>query len=244
MKKIVPIFFSGLVFLSQATLRADVFWNNGGGDRNWANAANWAGGGTGLLPSAAGAGSAIIKPWDIPANFPVVSTAGNFANSIYLDTNSALQIASQGVLTATSLITGQWGNSGVVDVAGGQLNLGSLYLGNGGFDGKVNISAGLVAADYLSINTNGGAALNIGSAGSFMLAVSNLDNVNYWITNNAIRAENGASGWSVNLDTTTQSGKIILTAVSATAIPEPSTLGTFGLGLVLLAGTRAMRRRA
>ena len=86
--------------------------------------------------------------------------------------------------------------------------------------------------------------MNIGSAGSFMVAVSNLTNVNYWITNNAIRAENGASGWSVNLDTTTQSGKIILTAVSATAIPEPSTLGTFGLGLALLAGTRSMRRRA
>ena len=105
MKKIVPIFFSGLVFLSQATLHADVYWNNnnGAGDRNWATSSNWLGG----LPNSSI--TAIIKPWDIPANFPVVSTAGNFANSIYLDTHSALQIASQGVLTANSLVTGQWG---------------------------------------------------------------------------------------------------------------------------------------
>lgn len=240
MKKTRSILLFVLSIVSHSSLHADVYWNNnnGAGDRNWATSSNWLGG----LPNSSI--TAIIKPWDIPANFPVVSSAGNFANSIYLDTNSALQVASQGVLTANSLVTGQWGNSGVVDVAGGQLNLGSLYLGNGGFDGKINISAGLVAADYLSINTSGGAALNIGSSGSFMLAVSNLDNVNYWIANNAIRAENGASGWSVNLDTTTQSGKIILTAVSATAIPEPSTLGAFGLGLVLLAGTRAMRRQA
>jgi len=235
------ISFTLVLLVSATGLRADVLWNNnnGLGDRNWATSSNWLGGSpnTGV--------TAIIRPWDIPANFPIVSTSGNTAGSIYLDVNSALRIASQGVLTANSLVTGQWGNTGVVDVAGGQLNLGGLYLGNGGYDGKLNISAGFVAADYLSINTGGGALVNIGSTGSFMLAVSNLNNVNYWISNNAIRAEGGASGWSVNVDTTTQSGKVILTAVSAsaTAIPEPSTLGALQLGLIFLAGARAARRR-
>ena len=234
--------FTLALFISASGLRADVYWNNNnsqapGGDRNWANSSNWLGG----APSSGV--TAIINPWDIPANFPIVSTSGNTAGSIYLAANSALQIASQGVLTAGNLITGQWGNSGVVDVSGGQLNVGGIYLGNGGYDGKLNISAGVVAADYLSINTGGGAAVNIGSTGTFTLAVSNLANVNYWIANNAIFAENKASGWSVNVDTTTQSGKVILTAVSATAIPEPSTFGTFGLGLMLLAGAKVMRRR-
>lgn len=238
--KYLIVSLSLVLSLSKEGLRADVYWNNnnGQGDRNWSTSSNWIGGSPGLGITA------IIKPWDIPANFPVVSTSGNVADSIYLDANSALRIASQGVLTASQLITGQWGNSGVVDVSGGQLNLGNLLVGNGGYDGKVNISAGSVAADLLSINTAGGAAVNIGSAGTFTLAVSNLNNVNYWIANNAIRAENGASGWSLNMDTTTQSGKIILTAVSATAIPEPSTLGTLTLGLILLAGTKAMRRRS
>jgi len=245
MKKTNLIILAFALCAQSHSLFADSQWNNNnslapGGDRDWSNSANWLGG----LPNIGV--TAIVNPWDIPANFPIVSTSGNYANSIYLAANAALRIASQGVLTANNLITGQWGNSGVVDVAGGRLNAGSIYLGNGSFDGKLNISAGIVATDLLSIDTRGGALVNIGSTGSFMLAASNLDNVNYWISNNAIRAEGGATGWTVNVDTTTQSGKVILTAVSAsaTAIPEPGTFGTLGLGLILLGGTRIIRRKA
>jgi hypothetical protein len=245
MKKIQLITMLFAFSVASHALHADVYWNNNngyapGGDRDWSNPYNWLGGAPSYDVTA------IVQPWNIPANFPIVSTSGNYANSIYLAANSALQIASQGVLNANSLVTGQWGNSGVVDVAGGRLNLGGLYLGNGGYDGKLNISAGIVAAEYLSINTSGGALVNIGSTGSFMLAVSNLNNINYWVSNNAIQAEGGASGWSVNVDSTTQSGKVILTAVSASAssIPEPSTLGTLSLGLILLGGARIIRRRS
>ncbi|NBY65472.1 MAG: PEP-CTERM sorting domain-containing protein [Verrucomicrobia bacterium] len=82
--------------------------------------------------------------------------------------------------------------------------------------------------------------MNIGANGSFVAAASNLGNINYWISNNAIRAENGTAGWAINVDTTSQSGKVVLTAT----IPEPSTLGTLSLGLILLGSARIMRRRA
>jgi hypothetical protein len=86
---------------------------------------------------------------------------------------------------------------------------------------------GTVTANYLSINTGGGAKMTIGGSGSFIAPVSNLSNINYWITNNAITAEGGLSGWSINVDRTSQSGFVVLTAV-----PEPSVslLATAAMG--------------
>ncbi|NDB97220.1 MAG: PEP-CTERM sorting domain-containing protein [Verrucomicrobia bacterium] len=143
-----------------------------------------------------------------------------------------------------SYVTGQWNNCGVTDVSGGLLQAGSLLLGNGGKDGKINISGGNVVADYLSINVGGGALMNIGTNGSFIAAASNLGNINYWINNNAIRAENGAAGWAINVDTASQAGKVVLTAVNVASVPEPSTFLTLGTGLVLLCATRSLRRKS
>jgi hypothetical protein len=94
------------------------------------------------------------------------------------------------------------------------LQAANLLLGNKGFDGKLNISGGsVVVASYLSINTAGGAKINIGQNGSFIADVSNLGNINFWINNKSITANNGLAGWTLNVDTTSQSGKIVLTAV-------------------------------
>jgi len=130
----------------------------------------------------------------------------------------------------------------VTDVSGGLLQAGNLLLGNGGFDGKINISGGNVVANYLSINVGGGALMNIGANGSFVAAASNLGNINYWINNNAILAENGTAGWAINVDTTSQSGKVVLTAMNT--VPEPSTFASFGMGLALLVATRSFRRKS
>jgi hypothetical protein len=100
-----------------------------------------------------------------------------------------------GSLTSTALVTGQFESTGIVDIAGGVFQTGNLLLGNGGFDGKLNISAGEVIASNLSINTSGGALMNIGLLGSFTAPIINLNNVNFWINNNAITAENGIAGF-------------------------------------------------
>ena len=101
MKQIISKFPLLLVVLSLfSSVHADVYWNNanGSGDRSWGNAANWAGGGTGLLPSASGAGNAIIKPWPVLSQFPIVNTLNNTANEVYLTEGSFLSVVTGGSL--------------------------------------------------------------------------------------------------------------------------------------------------
>ncbi len=85
--------------------------------------------------------------------------------------------------------------------------------------------------------------MNIGTNGSFVLTSSaqNISNLNYWIANNTITANSGAAGWSLNVDTASQAGKLVVTAVS---VPEPSTLASLGMGLVLLVATRGLRKKS
>jgi len=195
---------------------ADVYWNNNngaapGGDRSWGNAANWSGGGIGTLPSASGAGNAIVKPWPDLTQMPIVNTLGNTATQVYLTEGSSLSVVTGGSLLVNSYVTGQWNNCGVTDVSGGLLQAASLLLGNGGFDGKINISGGSVLANYLSINVSGGARMNISGNGSFVAPTSNLGNIKYWIEHHAIQAYGGSG--AVRIDTTSQAGKIVLTAL-------------------------------
>jgi hypothetical protein len=250
MKQILSGIVATIILVAQfEKASADVYWNNNngsapGGDRSWGNAANWSGGGTGTLPSAAGAGNAIVKPWPNLTQMPIVNTLGNTANQVYLTEGSSLSVVNGGSLLVSSYVTGEWSDCGVTDVSGGLLQAGNLLLGNGGFDGKINISGGNVIANYLSINTSRGALMNIGTNGSFTAASSNLGNINYWINNNAIRAQDGLAGWAINVDTESQAGKVVLTAVNVASIPEPSTFATLGTGLVLLCATRSLRRRS
>jgi hypothetical protein len=208
-----------------------VTWN-GSVSSDWANVNNWGGG----LPSTSGAGDAIINQGS-PNNKPQVSSVvGATVGNIYVSIGAGLNIVSGGQLSTISLITGQWGNSNVVDVSGGTLNISNnLLLGNSGYDGKLNISGGSVTANNLSINAAGGAKMNIGGTGSFIAPVSNLSNINYWITNNIITANNRATGWTINVDTVSNAGNVVLTAV-----PEPSVslLATAAMGACCFFRTR------
>jgi hypothetical protein len=244
MKQILSGIVATIILVTQINkASADVYWNNNngsapGGDRSWGNANNWIGG----SPAAASPANAIVKPWPNLQQMPIVNTLGNTANQVYLTEGSSLSVVTGGSLLVNSYVTGQWYNCGVTDVSGGLLQAGNLLLGNGGFDGKINISGGNVVANYLSINVGGGALMNIGANGSFVAAASNLGNINYWINNNAILAENGTAGWAINVDTTSQSGKVVLTAMNT--VPEPSTFASFGMGLALLVATRSFRRKS
>lgn len=191
---------------------------------DWATAANWTGG----LPS--DAGNSVINSGS-PYTSPIVSTLGNTTGGqLYLSIGAGLQVVNGGSLTTSDFITGIWGNSLVADISGGSLTMtGLLNLGAGGYDGKINISGGTVTANNLSINSTGGAGINLGSNGRFIAPSSNLGNINYWIANNNIKANSGLSGWSVNVDTVSSVGNVILTAV-----PEPSTYALIGLGAVAL----------
>jgi autotransporter-associated beta strand protein len=192
-------------------VRADVFWN-GSADADWANATNWTGG----LPSQSGAGNAIINPGS-PNATPTVSTLGNTTvGQIYVSIGAGLNVTG-GSLASSDLVTGLWGNSGLVSVSGGRLSLSSyLNMGAGSFDGDVSISGGTLESAALSINTSGGARMSITGTGSYITSANQLGNVTYWVDNQAI-VTSGA-GRYVNIDTTTQPGKLVLTSALRPAI--------------------------
>ena len=240
MKHILYKLTAAILFVApMQNASADSIWNNNNGqsgadDRNWAYSSNWIYG----LPDINT--NVKISEWALSANsYPIVNTMGNTANQVYLNLGATLSVVNGGSLLVNSYITGQWNNTGVTDVSGGLFQTGNLLLGNGGFDGKLNISGGSVSANYLSINTGGGAKINIGQNGSFVAAASNLGNINYWINNNSIQANDGLAGWTINVDTTSQAGKVVVTAV-----PEPTTLASLGMGLVLLVATRSLRKKS
>lgn len=217
--------FAAVLAAITAPAHAAVSWN-GGFSSDWADVNNWTGG----LPSEPLAGDAIVNP-GTPFVTPVVSTSvAPTVAQTYISINAGLSVVGGGQLTTVSLVTGIWGNSNVVDVSGGSLAIsGTLNMGAGGFDGKVNISGGSVTAGNLSINTTGGARMNLGGSGSFIAPISNLGNVNYWITNNAITAYDGAPGWTVNVDTVSQPGNLVLTAIPEPSAPLLTVVSVFGL---------------
>jgi len=242
LKLTAAILFMAPMHNASATV---VYWNNnnGTGNRSWSVSSNW---NTGTTPTSADTAMIMGTAWSISlGNMPIVSTANNYANQVYVESGAGLSVRAGGLLTATDLITGHDGASNVVDISGGgRITLsGYLNLGAGAFDGKVNISNGSLLANDLTINSTGGAGMNIGTNGSFVLTSSaqNISNLNYWIDNNMITANSGAAGWSVNVDTTSQAGKLVVTAVS---VPEPSTLASLGMGLVLLVATRGLRKKS
>ena len=203
----------GSAVISALTLgwsaNADVFWG-GYVSSDWGDPDNWASG----FPTNSGAGSTIINPG---ANPCIVSTAGNYTvGQLYVSINGAsLSIVSGGQLNvASDFVTGVWGASQPVTVTG-QLTMGGyLNMGPGGYDGDVNIhSGGSVESVALSINSGGGARMDISTNGTFITHISQLGSVNYWVANNAITANGNAPGWAIVVDTNSLASKLKLTAV-------------------------------
>lgn len=215
----------------QSPVWADAYWA-GTVSTDWTNSANWSGG----VPPTTGV--TVVLNQGSPYT-PVVSTSGNpTTGQIYLGVGGGLNMFPGSILSMSDFITGNWGNSGGTIVTGGQMNMsGYLNLGAGGYDGKIDISGGVVQSAALSINTTGGASMNISGSGKYITAISQLGNVNYWVANNAIKANNGAPGWSVVVDTTTDPTKVMLTVV-----PEPSVTALAAVGVAVVA-LRRLRRR-
>jgi len=215
----------------QSPAQADVYWG-GTVSTDWTNSANWV---NGVQPTT---GVNVVLNQGSPYT-PVVSTSGNpTTGQIYIGAGGGLNMFPGGILSMSDFVTGANGNSGGTIVTGGQMNMsGLLNLGAAGYDGKIDISGGVVQSAALSINASGGAAMNISGSGKYITDISQLSNVNYWVSNNIIKANNGAQGWSVVVDTTTDPSKVMLTVV-----PEPSVTALAAVGVAALA-VRRLRRR-
>jgi hypothetical protein len=199
----------------------DVSWN-GSASNNWAAIANWTGG----LPSSTHALNAIINPGS-PNVDPAISTLGNTTKGqVYVSINAALNITAGGQLSvATDLVSGVWGDSRPITVSGGTLTMGG-YLNLGPvapYVGTISITGGTVTAVHLSLG-NPNAKMDISGNGAFILTTNTTDQlnaVNYWINANMITAYGGAG--TINVDTTTDPTKIILTTAAVSSEVEAGT---------------------
>jgi len=221
-----------LALLVMSSVQAGTVYWTGLTSTAWTDVSNW------YQSTAPSAGDTVILNPGSPYT-PVVSTSGNpTTGQVYVSIRGGLNVFAGGDLSMTDLITGVWGNSGGTIVTGGLLTMsGLLNLGAAGYDGKIDISGGIVQSAGLSINATGGAGMNISGNGKYITSISKLNDVNYWVNNNIIKANNGAAGWSINIDTTTDPSKVILTAV-----PEPATIALAAIGAVAVA-LRRMRKR-
>lgn len=212
--------------------RAAAYWG-GVYDSDWANTNNWFGdGGVPANPANAG-GATVINPGSYPC---IVSTTGNTTSGDCYLSVTGLSVTNGGALTiGINFITGQWNDCLPVDVTGLLTVQGTLYIGNGAKDGDIAIAdGGTVISKGLSINTAGGAKMNITGTGIYITTNTQLGNVTYWVANNAITANGNAIGWSINVDTNyvdsnSTSNKLKLTAVY-TAPPAVSTNFVFDNG--------------
>ena len=196
-----------------ASARADVIWV-GWDSTDWADANNWAQG----FPTNAGAGNVIINPSSY--NPCVVSNAGNYTvDGVYVSIGAGFTVLPGGQLTIpTTFVTGIWGNCLPVEITGGALNIaGYLNIGAGGYNGNVAISGGTVTAGALSITAAGGSVLDLSGTGKFVTVIGQLGNINYWIKYGHNITAYGGTG-TVNVDTNTNPGHIILTGISAPVI--------------------------
>jgi len=227
----VALVCTALLCGMQSPVLADAYWA-GTVSTDWTNSANWVNG----VPPTTGVN--VVLNQGSPYT-PVVSSTGNATTGqIYLGVGGGLNMFPGSILSMSDFVTGNWGASGGTIVTGGQMNMsGYLNLGAGGYDGKIDISGGVVQSAALSINTTGGASMNISGNGKYITAISQLGNVNYWVNNNIIKANNGAPGWSVVVDTTTDPTKVMLTVV-----PEPSVTALAAVGMAV-AALRRLRRR-
>jgi len=148
-----------------------------------------------------------------------VDISGGTNSAIYVTDNSTLTV-SGGTLSAISQldVAGYNTNTATFNVSAGSANVGALMLNAAGKDtgaSYVNLTGGtLTQLGPLSINTTHPAVLNL-AGGTFILPdlFNNLENVNYWISNShSIVAYNGAG--TVNVDTTTSPGNLILTSTA------------------------------
>ena len=211
-----------------ASARADVVWV-GWNSTDWADPINWWDTVLNMnqLPTLPGSGPAIINPGEgtipsVPAGLcPVVSTLGNTTyGQLYISIGAGLSVTNGGQLSVGSdLVTGVWGNSLPLEVTGGELNIGGyLNISPGAlYDGHVNISGGTVTAGNLTIGPTSKAVLDLSGTGKFVTVIGQLANINYWITYGHNITAYGGTG-TVNVDTTTNPGHVILTGIAAPPI--------------------------
>jgi len=221
-----------LTLLGMSAVQAGTVYWAGTVSTDWTDSSNW----SGSVPPSTG-DTVILNPGS--PYTPVVSTSGNpTLGTTIVSIGGGLNVFAGGPLSLTNLYTGYWGNSGGTIVTGGLLTMsGYLNLGTNGYDGKVDISGGIVQSAALSINSSGGAGMNISGNGKYITDISQLGSVNYWVNNSTIKANNGADGWSIKIDTTTDPNKVMLTAV-----PEPATIALAAIGAAAVA-LRRLRKR-
>ena len=234
---------------------AAVIWNGAGADDLWSTTANWDSGVPGATDDAylAPNGATVLIDGTVAAvanHVRVANTAGavslditggtlDAAGVIYLGYANAGTVGTMnidgGSVSAGKTYVGNWG-SGVLNMTAGTLDAGTFTINNANTaltSGHVQLDGGAIDANWLLVKPGG----TMDITGEGYLVYTSFSNggtgttIAEVIANGFITAYGGAG--TVLVDTTTVSGRTILSAV-----PEPATLGLMALAGGMVLGIR------
>ena len=203
-----------------------VVWDGSAGDSSWLTGANWS---TGAIPPNSSAYYARVQMTAGP-----IVTAGQTASvyRIYLDgaTNGTMTMNGGTVNVTNHVYLAAAGTDrGTLNMNGGSLNIGaSFYFARDpGSIGAINLSGGTITCATLYFCSNGGGGdgtLNIEDDGKLIYTTlgTGTPAITTLIQTGRIQAYDGLG--IVKVDTTTQPGKTIVSAIMTTKaqIPSPS----------------------
>jgi hypothetical protein len=203
-----------LLMLSPSAFGGPAYWNGATSvSSDYSDLLNWNPAGT--VPWDPTCDTIIINPGAFPCVIDNADQPNTPATSLIISVGGSLTITTNGLLNLPgSFNTGNFGASAPVYITGGTLFItNDLNLGNSGNRGDFIISAGTVTAGALSINNTAGTKMIISGTGAFITDISQLANVEYWVSHSDITGKD--PGWSIVVDTNAIAGKIKITATGA-----------------------------